>query len=148
MGQIKKNAVPLKVFLNAPLSHIAAQFLNTKIKEILEEEGFTCLCPQDILPPKANTDPKEIFRRNVELVEQCDLVLSVLDEPGEGVIFELGFAYALGKPIFAFRSNGQSYLGKVVEGLWIELPESQKAKTLDELRSRLKHLRANWRCSA
>jgi len=82
------------------------------------------------------------------LVEQCDLVLSVLDEPGEGVIFELGFAYALGKPIFAFRSNGQSYLGKVVEGLWLELPESQKAKTLDELRSRLKHLRANWRCSA
>jgi nucleoside 2-deoxyribosyltransferase len=145
MESIKKNVTPLKVFLNSPLSYVAAQILNMKIKEILEEEGFSCICPQEILPPGANTDPKEIFRQNVKLVKQCDIVLSVLDAPGEGVIFELGVAHALGKPILAFRSNKQSYLGKVIEGLWAELPESRKAETLDELRNKLKHLRADWK---
>lgn len=129
----------LKVFLNSPLSHIAAQTLNRKIKKILEEEGFICIMPQDILPPGRNTDSIEVLRQNFELVKKCDIMLSILDAPGEGVIFELGVAYALGKPIFAFRSDRQSYLGKVVEGMWLSLPESRKAKSLDELKSKLRH---------
>jgi nucleoside 2-deoxyribosyltransferase len=141
LGSIEKDAVPLKVFLNSPLSHIAAQTLNRKIKKILEEEGFICIMPQDILPPGRNTDPIEVFRQNFELVKRCDIVLSVLDAPGEGVIFELGVAHALGKPILAFRSDRQGYLGKVVEGMWLTLPESRKAKSLGELRSKLKHFR-------
>jgi len=141
MRLIERNALKLKVFLNSPLSHIAAQILNSKIRQIVEEEGFICVLPQDILPPSSNADPKEVFRRNVEFVKECDVVLSVLDAPGEGVIFELGVAHALNKPIVAFRSNGQSYLGKVIEGLWLTLPASHKAMTLDELRNRLKHFR-------
>jgi nucleoside 2-deoxyribosyltransferase len=139
MRPIKKDAIRLKVFLNSTLSHIAAQILNTEIKEIIEEEGFTCILPQNILPPGTNADPKEVFRRNVEFVKKCDIVLSVLDAPGEGVIFELGVAHALNKPVIAFRSNRQSYLGKVIEGLWLTLPESRKATNLEELRERLKH---------
>lgn len=142
MRSMEKDVVPLKVFLNSPLSHIAAQTLNRKIKKILEEEGFICIMPQDILPPGRNTDSIEVLRQNFESVKQCDIMLSVLDAPGEGVIFELGVAYALDKPILAFRSDRQSYLGKVVEGMWLSLPESRKAKSLEELRSRLKHFHA------
>jgi nucleoside 2-deoxyribosyltransferase len=143
MKSDKKKAVSPRVFLNAPLSNIAAQTLNTKIKRVLEEEGFICISPQEILPPSTNVDSREILKQNVEFVKQCDIILSVLDAPGEGVIFELGFAYAIGKPIVAFRSNRLSYLGKVIEGLWSELPESQKAASIDELRTRLKHFRAS-----
>jgi nucleoside 2-deoxyribosyltransferase len=142
MKSAKRNSMRLNVFLNSPLSYIAAQILNTKIREILEEEGFACILPQSILPPGPDADPKEVFRRNVEFVKRCDIVLSVLDAPGEGVIFELGVAHALKKPIIAFRSNGHSYLGKVIEGLWSTLPESQKATNLDELRNKLKHFHA------
>lgn len=147
MGLVEKKPKKLKVFLNAPLSHLAAQLLNTKIKEILEEEGFTCIFPQGILPPGPNADPREVFRQNVAFVRECDVVLSVLDEPGEGVIFELGVAQALNKPIIAFRSNGFSYLGKVIEGFWLTLPKLQKATTLAELRNRLKHFRIAGRVS-
>lgn len=141
MKPIEKNAKRLEIFLNSPLSHVAARILNNKIKEILEEEGFTCILPQSILPPGPSADPKEVLKRNVESVKKCDIVLSVLDAPGEGVIFELGVAHALNKPVIAFRSNGQSYLGKVIEGLWLTLPQSQKATNLEELRHRLKHFR-------
>jgi nucleoside 2-deoxyribosyltransferase len=139
----EKGAPSLKVFLNSPLSHVAAQILNRKIKQILEDEGFICVMPQEILPPGPNTDAKEVFARNFELVKQCDIILSVLDAPGEGVIFELGVAHALGKPIIAFRSDRQGYHGKVVEGMWLTLPKSRKAKSLEELRGRLKHFRAS-----
>ena len=134
--------MPLKVFVNSSLSNIAAQKLNLKIKEILEEEGFICILPQEILPPGPKTDSKQVFRQNFEFVKQCDIVLSVLDAPGEGVIFELGVAHALRKPIVALRSDRQSYLGKVVEGFWLTLPKTRRARSLDELRSKLKHFRA------
>lgn len=146
MVRLEKRKVVLpRVFLNASLSSFAAQNLNIKIKKILEEEGFSCILPQEILPPGTKVDPSEILRQNVEFVKKSDIVLSVLDAPGEGVIFELGFAHALGKTIVAFRSNEASYLGKVIEGLWSALPESKKAVTIDELRIKLKCLHAEWR---
>lgn len=123
------------VFLNAPLSHIAAQLLNEQIKSLLEEEGFECIFPQQILPPGPETSPIEVFRQNAKFVKDCDVVLSVLDAPGEGVFFELGLAYALGKPIIVFRSDRQNYLGKVIEGLWQMMPDLRKASNLEELRS-------------
>ena len=115
--------------------------LNIKIRKILTEEGFNCIFPQEILPPGPNVDAVEVLNQNTKFVKSCDLVLSVLDEPGEGVVFELGIAHALGKPIIAFRSNGFGYLGKVLEGLWLELPDSRKAKNLEDLRSKLKAFR-------
>jgi nucleoside 2-deoxyribosyltransferase len=134
-----------QVFLNAPLSYIAAQILNLSIKKILEEEGFSCIFPQEILPPGTDVNPVKVFSQNTDFVKKCDVVLSVLDAPGEGVLFELGYAYALCKPIVAFRSNGVGYLGKVIEGLWKQLPESQKATTLEELRCKLRGFRSSWK---
>jgi len=141
MKSIEKDEKRFKVFLSSPLSQVAAQVLNIRIKEILEEEGFTCILPQDVLPPSPDTDPREVLRHNIRFVKKCDIVLSVLDAPGEGVIFELGVAHALNKPVIAFRSNVQSYLGKVIEGLWLTLPKSRKATNLEELRKKLKHFR-------
>ncbi len=140
MDQGDGREVSPKVFLNSPLSHIAAQMLNSEIKRILVEEGFNCILSQDQLPPVPETDPLDVFTRNIELVNECDIVLTVLDSPGEGVVFELGIAYALRKPILAFRSDKQGYLGKVLEGLWRILPTSRRATTLEELRTRLQGL--------
>ncbi len=139
--KLRRNVIRPTVFLNSPLSNLASQLLNIKIRNILEDEGYSCILPQKILPPTLSADPEKVFRQNVEFVKECDIVLSVLDAPGEGVIFELGVAHALGKPIIAFRSNGQSYLGKVIEGLWLVLPESQKATSLNELKNKLRTFR-------
>lgn len=130
-----------RVFLNAPLSHVAAQLLNEQIKALLEEEGFECIFPQEILPPGPEASPIEVFKQNTRFVKDCDVVLTVLDAPGEGVFFELGLAYALGKPIIIFRSDRQNYLGKVIEGLWQMMPDLRKATTLEKLRSVVRRLK-------
>ena len=136
MNPVEKRSVSPKVFINSSLSHVGAQILNNEIRDILVKEGFDCILPQDVLPPGSKVKAREVFEVNLKLLEQCDTVLSVLDAPGEGVIFELGVAAALGKPVVAFRSDKQRYLGKVVEGFWLSLPKSQKAESLEELRTK------------
>jgi len=100
---------------------------------MLEEEGFKCIMPQEILPPGPNTDPVKILNSNQRLIESSDIVLSILDKPGEGVIFELGVAFALGKLIVIFRSDEQEYLGKIVEGIYQLIPNDRKTGNIKEL---------------
>ena len=136
MGENRRKSKNKKyrVFFNAPLSSLAERLFNEELKRVLEEEGFECIMPQEILPPGPNTDPIKILRNNQQLMESSDIVLSVLDKPGEGVIFELGVAFAIGKPIVIFRSDEQDYLGKVVEGIYELMPEDRKAGNPQELR--------------
>jgi len=49
-------------------------------------------------------EPAVIFQRNVRLLTECDGVVAGVDpfrggEPDSGTAWEIGFAYALGKPI-------------------------------------------------
>lgn len=129
----KRKNKKYRVFLNASLSSPDKRIFNERLKRIVTEEGLECLMPQEILPPGQNIDDVDILKSNKRLIESSDVVLSVLDEPGEGVIFELGVASALGKPIIIFRSDEQDYLGKVVEGVYKLLPEEMKTGDLQEL---------------
>ena len=124
-----------RVFFNAPLSSLAERLFNEELKLVLEEEVFECVMPQEILPPGLNIDPVKILINNQHLIESSDVVLSVLDKPGEGVIFELGVAFALGKSIVIFRSDEQDYLGKIVEGIYSLIPSDRKTGDLQELGS-------------
>lgn len=127
-----------RVFINAPLSTLAEQRLNKEISEIVNEQGFECYFPQEVIPPGSNTSATRIVEANIQAVKNCDIVLSVLDKPGLGVIFELAYALALNKTIIVFRSDKQDYLGKVIEGLWERLEQKNKARTLEKLKEILK----------
>lgn len=133
----KKNK-KYRIFLNASLSLPWERLLNKRLKRILIEAGFECLLPQEILPPGRNIDEVEILKNNQRLIESSDVVLSVLDKPGEGVIFELGVAFALGKAIIVFRSSEEDNLGKIIEGIYKLLPKDRKARNLRELRTILR----------
>lgn len=98
----KRKNKKYRIFLNASLSSLDKRLFNERLKRIVTREGCECLLPQEILPPGQNIDDVEILENNKRLIESSDIVLSVLDEPGEGVIFELGVAFALGKPIVIF----------------------------------------------
>lgn len=129
-----------RIFLNASLSSQAERLFNRRLKRILTQEGFECLLPQEILRPGKNVDSVQILKNNVRFIKSCDILLAVLDKPGEGVIFELGVAFALNKPIIVFRSEEQDYLGQIIEGLYKTIPKDRKATNVKELRSVLKNV--------
>ncbi|TCF97563.1 nucleoside 2-deoxyribosyltransferase [Paraburkholderia strydomiana] len=76
--------------------------------------GFEGLYPLDAIAP-ANLSPHDkaawIYRVNVAAIRRADVVMAnVADfrgvgEPDSGTAFEIGFAAALGKPIWAYRDD-------------------------------------------
>jgi len=121
------------VFLNAGLSSLAEQMFNKEISHLLSKYGFMVYMPQEVLPPGISISAAEIYRANLKAIQDADLLISILDKPGLGVVYELGYALANSKKVIMFRSDVQDYLGKIIEGVW-EITDSQyKARDLLEL---------------
>jgi Nucleoside 2-deoxyribosyltransferase len=68
------------------------------------------IMPQDFKPAGKYNDDKHygaLFRMCVDGVESADLVLAILDGPevDSGVAWEMGYAYARGKPVLGVRTD-------------------------------------------
>lgn len=63
---------------------------------------------------------KRIFDSNVALIRACDAVIANLTpfrgpSADAGTVFEVGFALALGKPVFAYSNHAGHYVARVRE---------------------------------
>ena len=92
------------------------------LKARCTEAGFEGLYPLDNAVPAEIVDPAEqgawVYRANLELIERCDLVLADLNffrgaEPDSGTCFEVGFAVARGKPVYAHVSEAGNYAERI-----------------------------------
>ncbi|SCB51776.1 Nucleoside 2-deoxyribosyltransferase [Bradyrhizobium shewense] len=77
--------------------------------EVCSKLGLNGCYPID--PPAPNTvSAREIFKHNVGLLRRCDLMVADLSpfrgpHADDGTSFEVGMAYALGLPIFAYTTD-------------------------------------------
>lgn len=91
------------------------------LKAMCREFGFDGLFPLDNHAPvglggRALAD--WIYEANVALIRECDLVMANLDpfrgyEPDSGTAFEIGFAAALRKPVWAYHAPMGSIVDQV-----------------------------------
>lgn len=44
---------------------------------------------------------RRVFERDLRMIEWCEAVVAVLDDFDAGTVFEMGYAYALKKPVIA-----------------------------------------------
>ncbi|MGV8248427.1 nucleoside 2-deoxyribosyltransferase, partial [Pseudomonas aeruginosa] len=81
------------------------------LKALCAEFGFVGLYPLDHALPADIREPAAqaawIYRANIGLIERADCVLANLEpfrgsEPDSGTAFEVGYALALGKPVYAY----------------------------------------------
>src|SRR5688572_24296259 len=91
-----------RIFINASLSSLAEQRLNAEIASMIESLNAETYLPQRELPIDMLASAEEILIANMRAVQEADLIVSVLDKPGLGVAFELGFAAAIGKRCVLF----------------------------------------------
>ncbi|CAQ68618.1 putative Nucleoside 2-deoxyribosyltransferase [Cupriavidus taiwanensis LMG 19424] len=84
------------------------------LKALCAAHGFTGLYPLDQSAPQGLSGPdtaRWIYDANIALLRRADLVMANLDDfrgPGEadsGTAFEVGFAVALGKPVWAYSTD-------------------------------------------
>lgn len=57
-----------------------------------------CCCPSNA----SMAQRKASFDMNTEAIKQCDLVLACIDDFDAGTMWEMGFAFALKKPVYAY----------------------------------------------
>lgn len=80
-----------------------------KMKMMCAERGFVGLYPFD---NEADT-AADIFTGNCKLIDQADIVIANLnpfrgDEPDSGTCFEVGYAFAKGKTVYGYVSDGRT----------------------------------------
>lgn len=92
-----------------------------QLKMLCAKYGYEGRYPLDKRVPR-NLAPQEqarwICRNNLAVLRDCDLVVANLnpfrgDEPDSGTVFEVGYAVALGKPVWAYTSRSASLVRQV-----------------------------------
>jgi nucleoside 2-deoxyribosyltransferase len=133
----------VKVYLSGPLFSWAEIDCGRRIKVgILEKLGerIEVVWPHEI----AAGSPIEIFQSNLKALDECKIVVAILDGPqvDDGTAWEIGYHYARGGKVVGirtdFRKAGEAALSKVnamVEGSCVDI-----VSTLDLLVSKLKEI--------
>lgn len=99
-----------------------AKDIGIKLKKLCLEYGFEGLYPLDneiIFTTKINT-AKVIFDENIKLIKEADIVIANLNEfrgkeADSGTVWECGYATALGKEVYAYMENNDTYINRFTE---------------------------------
>lgn len=106
----------MKIYLAAPLFNEMELKRNLQICSFIEKQGFTVYLPQrdggllyDLIKFGYTIDKarKEIFKRDLEAIYNCEIILCLLDGRvlDEGMCVELGIAYAENKICIGYKTD-------------------------------------------
>ncbi len=121
-GRIDPSPLPIERAASEPRIYLAgfdvfrrdAKEHGERLKQLCRDRGFVGLYPLDGAVPSSLTPQdaaRYIYAANVQLIRSADIVMANLDdfrgagEPDSGTAFEVGFAVALGKAVWAYRSS-------------------------------------------
>lgn len=93
-----------------------------RLRATCSEYGFEGVYPLDAEVPADLDGPRKaawIYRANIDAIRGADIVMANVDdfrgpgEPDSGTAFEIGFAAALGKEIWAYTSDAGTLIDRV-----------------------------------
>jgi nucleoside 2-deoxyribosyltransferase len=105
----------MKIYLAGPdIFRPDAQEWIANARELCRQHGFEALTPFD----HGETEPRKILDRNLELIRKAQIVVANLNpfrgfEPDSGTAFELGYALALGKKLWAYVASAEPLLERI-----------------------------------
>lgn len=101
-------------YLSAPIIHSTFRkddFCSTVIN-VLESKGIQVFAPQVL----KESEPRSIFKRDVENVRLCDFLIAEVSSPSLGVGMEIMLAIDLMKPVLLFLHTSSAPISKMVVG--------------------------------
>jgi len=112
--------------LAAPLFNEAERNFNAQVAGELRAAGFRVWLAQEapFIQNGSADEKKAIFDGDTEALRNSDIVLALLDgiDVDPGVAFELGYAHALGKPIFGLKTDYRTFSRIEEINLMLEVP--------------------------
>ena len=99
-----------RVYLAAPLFSDAERTYNASLASLLEKNLFDVHLPQeagDDTDMRGKCAQERIFSENKKGIEEADFVVAVIDgaDADSGTAWEMGYAYAMNKPVIAIRTD-------------------------------------------
>ena len=99
------------VYWAGPLFNDAERAFNERAKVALEQLGITVWLPQDV--PLYLNNPgwqQVVFDGNVQHIRDADVVCAVVDGclVDDGTAWEIGYAFAIGKPVIGVYTDIRS----------------------------------------
>lgn len=132
------------VYLAAPLFSKAECDFNCKLRDEIKRAGFNVFLPQENsnnIKDKENRQ-KIIFGKNLDAIENSDILVAVLDgaDMDSGTAWEIGYAYAKGKPVLGLRTDFRTLGIEGTVNLMIE-QSVELSTSVQELLDRLRALK-------
>jgi len=130
-----------RIYLSGPLFSEAEIAWGGHVKALLEDlNNVKILWPHEI----ASGSVEQVFRANLQAMNECDLMVAILDGPqvDDGTAWEVGYFFSQGKRIIGirtdFRRAGEAEKSRV--NLMVECSCLAVATSPDQLISELKRL--------
>jgi nucleoside 2-deoxyribosyltransferase/predicted secreted protein len=138
-----------RVYLAAPLFSEAERVFNASAARLLSTHLFDVHLPQDSGDDSDMRDIREqerLFNFNKTALEDSDFVVAIIDgaDADSGTAWEIGYAFARGKPVIALRTDFR----RVGHHEQVNLMLEQSAKvvgSMDEVLAALQSLCLNFR---
>jgi nucleoside 2-deoxyribosyltransferase len=114
------NSNGTRVYLAGPLFSDSERNRNRSIRDAIlsfanvylpqEDGGLIVDLVRDGMP--VEQAKSEIFRQDIQAIQQCDVLVIVMDGRAidEGASFELGYAFALGKTCVGLKTDSRTLL--------------------------------------
>jgi len=129
------------VYLAAPLFSEGELDFNRMLRDKIKSSGFIVFLPQEDSNNVKDRDDRQkiIFSKNEAAIKNSDIIVAVVDgaDVDSGTAWEIGYAYALGKPILGLRTDFRTLGIEGTVNLMIER-SAQLCKSIPELLNRLK----------
>ncbi|VVB66834.1 Nucleoside 2-deoxyribosyltransferase [uncultured archaeon] len=130
-----------RIYLSGPLFSQAEIAWGSRLKALLEDlNNVEILWPHEI----ASGSREQIFRANLQAMNECDLMVAILDGPqvDDGTAWEVGYFFSQDKSIVGirtdFRRAGETEKSKL--NLMVECSCLAVATSPDQLISELKRI--------
>jgi nucleoside 2-deoxyribosyltransferase/predicted secreted protein len=99
-----------RVYLAAPLFSEAERVFNESVARLLRAHLIEVHLPQEAGDDSAARDSREqerLFLSNKTALEESDLIVAIIDgaDADSGTAWEIGYAFAQGKPVIALRTD-------------------------------------------
>ena len=94
-----------KIYLSGPLFSQAEIDWGKHISTLLQKRlnGIDILWPHEM----AAGSPEDIFKANLQALDECDLMVAILDGPqvDDGSAWEIGYFFSQGKSVLGIRTD-------------------------------------------
>ena len=106
-------AVGGEAYLASPFFTISQQWLVEEARRGLEELGLRVFSP---LHEVGRGPAETVAPADLQALDRCDVVFAILDGLDSGTVFEVGYARALGKPVYGLAQEVSTDNLKMIQG--------------------------------